>query len=85
MPEGALTAFTAFDAYRIFAAQLMSKIRSRREYLTPSDHITSARSTVCNVPTNLIRLASFVTRYINDSSVVVHSFVAILYIASGRL
>jgi len=42
MPEGALTSFIVCDAYRYFVGQaqlLMSKSRSRREYLIPTDNI----------------------------------------------
>jgi len=42
MPEGALTSFIVCDAHRYFVGQaklLMSKGRSRREYLIPTDNI----------------------------------------------
>ena len=47
MPEGALTPFTACDAYRYFAGQaelLRSESRSRIEYLIPKNNITVLES-----------------------------------------
>jgi len=64
MPEEALTSFTVCDAYRYFVRQaefLMSKSRSRREYLILKDNII-----VLDHIFNLTKKSNFVGRLYYD-------------------